>query len=104
MHMLKPPSSSLYVASFYTCILSQFWQTYPDDWSAYTMSTFITIWLIFLFCVAGSVHFIDHEYAMYNFEHFEIGNHFCEYAGEVEFQMGPWQTVQTQIRRRRTQL
>ena len=31
--------------------------------------------------VAGSVHFIDHEYAMYNYEHFEIGNHFCEYAG-----------------------
>ena len=29
----------------------------------------------------GCVHFIDHEYAMYNYEHFEIGNHFCEYAG-----------------------
>ena len=48
MHMLKPPSSSLYVASFYTCILSQFWQTYPDAWSAYMMSAFITIWLTFL--------------------------------------------------------
>lgn len=39
----------------------------------------------------GSVHFIDHEYAMYNFEHFEIGNHFCEYAGvdEVDFSRYP---------------
>ncbi|XP_053383984.1 ethanolamine kinase 1-like [Mercenaria mercenaria] len=29
----------------------------------------------------GCVYFIDHEYAMYNYEHFELGNHFCEYAG-----------------------
>ena len=30
---------------------------------------------------SGRVNFIDHEYAMYNYEHYEIGNHFCEYAG-----------------------
>ncbi|XP_060579167.1 ethanolamine kinase 1-like [Ruditapes philippinarum] len=29
----------------------------------------------------GCVYFIDHEYAMFNYEHFELGNHFCEYAG-----------------------
>ena len=38
--------------------------------------------IIIFFFFAGCVHFIDHEYAMYNYEHFEIGNHFCEYAGK----------------------
>lgn len=44
----------------------------------------------------GSVHFIDHEYAMYNYEHFEIGNHFCEYAGvdDVDFSRYPDKTYQ----------
>ncbi|KAH9494952.1 Ethanolamine kinase 1 [Bulinus truncatus] len=27
------------------------------------------------------VHFIDYEYAFYNYEAFDIGNHFAEYAG-----------------------
>lgn len=29
----------------------------------------------------GSIHFIDYEIAMYNHEHYDIGTHFCEYAG-----------------------
>ncbi|XP_052270800.1 ethanolamine kinase 1-like isoform X3 [Dreissena polymorpha] len=39
----------------------------------------------------GCVHFIDQEYAMYNYEHFDLGNHFCEYAGvdDVDFSRYP---------------
>ena len=29
------------------------------------------------------VHFIDYEYAFYNYEAFDIGNHFAEYAGKI---------------------
>lgn len=29
----------------------------------------------------GKVTFIDQEYGMYNYQPFDIGNHFCEYAG-----------------------
>uniref|UniRef100_A0A915EC30 ethanolamine kinase n=1 Tax=Ditylenchus dipsaci TaxID=166011 RepID=A0A915EC30_9BILA len=29
------------------------------------------------------IHFIDYEYAAYNFQLFDIANHFCEYAGVV---------------------
>ena len=32
--------------------------------------------------IAGTVHFIDFEYAMYSYEHSEVGCHFCEYAGK----------------------
>lgn len=39
----------------------------------------------------GRVYFIDQEYAMYNNEHFELANHFCEYAGvdELDFSRYP---------------
>ena len=30
----------------------------------------------------GKVTFIDQEYGMYNYQPFDIGNHFCEYAGK----------------------
>ena len=33
--------------------------------------------LFFIFSI-GSVHFIDYEFAMYNYEHYEIASHFCE--------------------------
>lgn len=37
----------------------------------------------------GSVHFIDYEFAMYNYEHYEIASHFCESgaddAGFIKF-------------------
>lgn len=44
----------------------------------------------------GTVTFIDHEYAMYNYEHFDIGNHFDEYAGvdNVDFSLYPDKTYQ----------
>jgi ethanolamine kinase len=31
--------------------------------------------------IEGSVRFIDYEYGNYNFRGFDIGNHFCEFAG-----------------------
>ena len=31
----------------------------------------------------AAVHFIDYEYAFLNYQAFDIGNHFCEYAGTV---------------------
>ena len=33
--------------------------------------------------VLDKISFIDHEYAMFNYQPFDIGNHFCEYAGKV---------------------
>jgi len=33
------------------------------------------------FVFSDSVHIIDYEFATFNYEHFEIGNLFCEYAG-----------------------
>lgn len=39
---------------------------------------FISIWFFY----AGKVTFIDQEYGMYNYQPFDIGNHFCEYAGK----------------------
>lgn len=37
------------------------------------------------------VHFIDYEYSFYNYEAFDIGNHFAEYAGmdEVDYNLYP---------------
>ncbi|KAL4225642.1 Ethanolamine kinase [Mactra antiquata] len=44
----------------------------------------------------GQVYFIDHEYAMFNYEHFDIGNHFAEYAGvdDLDFTRYPDKTYQ----------
>ncbi|GFR90777.1 ethanolamine kinase [Elysia marginata] len=38
-----------------------------------------------------NVHFIDYEYSFYNYEAFDIGNHFAEYAGmdEVDYSLYP---------------
>lgn len=35
-----------------------------------------------LFYLLGHVRFIDYEYAGYNYQAFDIGNHFNEFAGE----------------------
>lgn len=41
------------------------------------------------------VYFIDFEYATYNYEHFELGNHFAEYAGmEYNFSRCPGKPYQ----------
>lgn len=32
---------------------------------------------------ANKVRFIDYEYAAYNFQAYDIGNHFAEFAGET---------------------
>ncbi|XP_053949076.1 ethanolamine kinase [Anastrepha ludens] len=42
------------------------------------------------------VNFIDYEYADYNFQAFDIGNHFCEFAGvdEVDFSRYPQREFQ----------
>lgn len=37
--------------------------------------------LVLLDSKSGEVHFIDYEYAGPNYQLFDIGNHFCEYAG-----------------------
>jgi thiamine kinase-like enzyme len=31
--------------------------------------------------ITERVHFIDFEYVAYNYQAFDIANHFCEYAG-----------------------
>lgn len=38
--------------------------------------------LIALLYLVGHVRFIDYEYAGYNYQAFDIGNHFNEFAGE----------------------
>ncbi|XP_007895485.1 ethanolamine kinase 1 [Callorhinchus milii] len=44
----------------------------------------------------GHVKFIDYEYASYNYQAFDIGNHFNEFAGlnEVNYSLYPDKTVQ----------
>lgn len=37
--------------------------------------------LLFLLFPTGRVRFIDYEYAGYNYQAFDIGNHFNEFAG-----------------------
>lgn len=40
----------------------------------------------------STVHFIDYEYAFLNYEAYDIGNHFCEYAGmgeETDYELYP---------------
>lgn len=36
---------------------------------------------LLLLSLAGHVRFIDYEYAGYNYQAFDIGNHFNEFAG-----------------------
>ena len=42
------------------------------------MQFFIYLFLSF----ADQIHFIDFEVAMYNYEHFDVAQHFCEYTGK----------------------
>lgn len=35
-------------------------------------------------CLSGHVRFIDYEYSSYNYQAFDIGNHFNEFAGLLE--------------------
>ena len=44
------------------------------------------------------ISFIDHEYAMFNYQPYDIGNHFCEYAGvdDVDFSRYPDKEYQLQ--------
>jgi len=37
---------------------------------------------MFLFFFVEKVSFIDFEYVGYNYQAFDIANHFCEYAGQ----------------------
>ena len=39
----------------------------------------LTIW----FPLSGLLGFIDFEYGAFNYEAYDIGNHFAEYAGNV---------------------
>jgi thiamine kinase-like enzyme len=39
--------------------------------------------MMFLKCLcAERVHFIDFEFMAYNYQAFDIANHFCEYVGK----------------------
>lgn len=53
---------------------------------------YIQIWgqpsLPFLY-LTGHVRFIDYEYAGYNYQAFDIGNHFNEFAGEKGITLWP---------------
>ena len=44
------------------------------------MQCFIYLFLSF----ADQIHFIDFEVAMYNYEHFDVAQHFCEYTGKYK--------------------
>ncbi|XP_064417350.1 ethanolamine kinase 1 [Latimeria chalumnae] len=46
----------------------------------------------------GDVHFIDYEYGGYNYQAFDIGNHFNEFAGvnEVDYTLYPDRELQMQ--------
>ncbi|XP_072418387.1 ethanolamine kinase 1 isoform X1 [Chiloscyllium punctatum] len=48
--------------------------------------------------IKGHVRFIDYEYAGYNYQAFDIGNHFNEFAGvnEVDYSLYPAKNVQLQ--------
>lgn len=48
------------------------------------------------------VHFIDYEYAFVNYQAYDIGNHFCEYAGmeEVNYDLYPDKEYQVKWLRR----
>lgn len=50
----------------------------------------------------GRVTFIDHEYGMYNYQPYDIGNHFAEYAGidEVDYSRYPDKAYQLKWLRR----
>uniref|UniRef100_A0A3B3Z4W1 ethanolamine kinase n=1 Tax=Poecilia mexicana TaxID=48701 RepID=A0A3B3Z4W1_9TELE len=47
-------------------------------------------------CQEGSVKFIDYEYADYNYQAFDIGNHFNEFAGvtDVDYSLYPSRELQ----------
>ncbi|KAL8625041.1 hypothetical protein ACOMHN_012050 [Nucella lapillus] len=49
-----------------------------------------------------TIRFIDYEYAFLNYEAYDIGNHFCEYAGidEVDYSLYPDRDYQLQWLRR----
>ena len=45
--------------------------------------------------VVGAVQFIDYEYGGYNYRGFDIGNHFCEFAGfDCDFSLFPEKAFQ----------
>lgn len=50
----------------------------------------------------ATVRFIDYEYAFLNYEAYDIGNHFCEYAGidEVDYNLYPERDYQLKWLRR----
>jgi ethanolamine kinase len=39
------------------------------------------LWQFIIYVFSDKISFIDHEYAMFNYQPYDIGNHFCEYAG-----------------------
>lgn len=41
--------------------------------------------LVLLLFLTGHVRFIDYEYAGYNYQAFDIGNHFNEFAGRGDY-------------------
>jgi len=36
---------------------------------------------------SDQVYFIDFEYSAFNFQSFDLANHFCEYSGQIPFEM-----------------
>ena len=74
------------VAKIAFSILNSF--VLPQKWSFYFISQnpFLTLVLYLFICnlillIADIILSIDYEYASMNFLPFDIGNHFCEYAG-----------------------
>lgn len=54
--------------------------------------------MLHLFALSGHVKFIDYEYAGYNYQAYDIGNHFNEFAGlnEVDYSLYPDRNLQLQ--------
>ena len=40
--------------------------------------------VLFFLSFSDQIHFIDFEVAMYNYEHFDVAQHFCEYTGKYK--------------------
>lgn len=47
-----------------------------------SLSLSVCVYLFFICHKKESVHFIDFEYCGFNHAAFDIGNHFCEFAGK----------------------
>ncbi|XP_042198173.1 ethanolamine kinase 1, partial [Callorhinchus milii] len=72
----------------------------PSPTLSTPLNPFISAFLLLILalCLPGWVKFIDYEYSSYNYQAFDIGNHFNEFAGvaEVDYSLYPDKHFQLQ--------